>query len=113
MPTTMGLSHGEWICPSRPVFPTPPTYTLDVAMLRVNHLRHLRLRWKAIGLIVYDYETWPHEEKCAKPILLANMESDLSLSLRGFATSHIMWDHLHHTYEIHNQTMYLSVVEEA
>ncbi|CAD6255028.1 unnamed protein product [Miscanthus lutarioriparius] len=59
------------------------------------------------------YETWLREEKSAKAILFASMEVDLSLSLRGLATSHLMWDHLHHSYEIRNEAIYLVVVEEA
>ena len=59
------------------------------------------------------YETWLREEKSAKAILLASMEVDLSLSLRGLATSHLMWDHLHRSYEIRNKAMYLAAVEEA
>jgi hypothetical protein len=59
------------------------------------------------------YETWLCEEKSAKAILFANMEVDLSLSLRGLATSHLMWDHLCHSYKIRNEAMYLVVVEEA
>ncbi|CAD6242027.1 unnamed protein product [Miscanthus lutarioriparius] len=59
------------------------------------------------------YETWLCEEKSAKAILLASMEVDLSLSLRGLATSHLMWDHLRRSHEIHNEAMYLVVVEEA
>ena len=33
--------------------------------------------------------------------------------LKGLATSHLMWDHLRHSYEIRNKAMYLAVVEEA
>jgi hypothetical protein len=59
------------------------------------------------------YETWLREEKSAKAILLASMEIDLARSLRGLATSHLMWDHLCRSYEIRNEAMYLAVVEEA
>jgi hypothetical protein len=41
------------------------------------------------------------------------MEIDLARSLRGLATSHLMWDHLRHSYEIHNEAMYLVVVKKA
>ena len=37
---------------------------------------------------------WLREEACAKAILLASMEVDISLSLRGLFTSHLMWAHL-------------------
>ena len=57
--------------------------------------------------------TWLREEASAKTILLANMEVDISLSLRGLATSHLMWAHLRRSYEIRNEALYLAVVEEA
>ena len=41
------------------------------------------------------------------------MEVDISLSLRGLATSHLMWAHLRRSYEIRNEALYLAVVEEA
>jgi hypothetical protein len=57
--------------------------------------------------------TWLHEEACAKAILLASMEIEISLSLCGLSTSHLMWVHLRCSYEIHNEALYLAVVEEA
>ena len=58
------------------------------------------------------YETWLHEDR-AKAILLASIEIDLSMSLRGLATCHLMWAHLCCSYEIRKEAMYLAVVEEA
>jgi hypothetical protein len=57
--------------------------------------------------------TWLREEACAKAILLASMEVDISLSHRGLSTSHSMWAHLRRNYEIRNEALYLAVVEEA
>ena len=47
------------------------------------------------------------------PILFASMEVDISMSLRGLSTSHLMWAHLRRNYEIRNEALYLAVVEEA
>jgi len=57
--------------------------------------------------------TWLREEACAKATLLASMEVDIPLSLCGLSTSHLMWAHLHRSYEIRNEALYLAVVEEA
>ena len=52
--------------------------------------------------------SWLREEACAKAILPASMDVDISLS-----TSHWMWAHLRRSYEIRNKVLYLAVVEEA
>ena len=46
-------------------------------------------------------------------ILFASMEVDISMSLRGLSTSHLMWAHLRRSYKIRNEALYLAVVEEA
>ncbi|CAD6267582.1 unnamed protein product [Miscanthus lutarioriparius] len=92
----------------------PPTYPPDAdddaksALLDAFEAQ-MESYWSDLSL----YETWLCKEKSAKAILLASMEIDLSRSLRGLATSHLMWDHLRHSYEICNEAMYLAVVEEA
>jgi hypothetical protein len=109
-----GYLTGERICPPCPVLPTPPTYPPDAdddAMTALLEAFEAQMESYQSDLGVY--ETWLREEKSAKTILLARMEVDLARSLRGLATSHLMWDHLHRSYEIRNEAMYLVVVEEA
>jgi hypothetical protein len=109
-----GYLTGERPCPSRPVLPTPPTYPPDAtdddksALLEAFEV-DMESYQSDLGI----YEAWLREEKSAKAILFASMEVDRSLSLRGLATSHLMWDHLSRSYEIRNEAMYLAVVEEA
>jgi hypothetical protein len=109
-----GYLTGDWICPPCPVLPTLPTYLPDAdddaksALLDAFEAQ-MDSYQSNLGL----YETWLREEKYAKAILLASMEIDLARSLKGLATSHLMWDHLHCSYEIRNEAMYLAIVEEA
>jgi len=109
-----GYLTGERICPPRPLLPTPHTYPPDADDDAKNALLEaFEAEMESYQSDLGVYETWLREEKSAKAILLASMEVDLSLSLRGLATSHLMWDHLRRSYEIHNEAMYLAVVEEA
>ncbi|CAD6218794.1 unnamed protein product [Miscanthus lutarioriparius] len=109
-----GYLTGERICPPRPLLPTPPTYPPDADDDAKNALLEaFETEMESYQSDLGVYETWLREEKSAKAILLASMEVDLSLSLRGLATSHLMWDHLRRSYEIRNEAMYLAVVEEA
>ncbi|CAD6250315.1 unnamed protein product [Miscanthus lutarioriparius] len=105
---------GERICPPRPLLPTPPTYPPDADDdAKSALLEAFEAKMESYQSDLDVYETWLREEKSAKAILLASMEVDLSLSLRGLATSHLMWDHFRRSYEIRNKAMYLAVVEEA
>ena len=105
---------GERICPSCPVLPTPPTYLPDADDdAKSALLEAFEGQMESYQSDLGAYETLLREEKAAKAILLASMEIDLSRSLRGLATSHLMWDHLHHSYDIHNEAMYLAIVQEA
>ncbi|CAD6218291.1 unnamed protein product [Miscanthus lutarioriparius] len=109
-----GYLTGEQIYPPRPLLPTPPTYPPhadDDAKSALLEAFEAKMESYQSDLGVY--ETWLREEKSAKAILLASMEVNLLLSLRGLATSHLMWDHLRRSYEIRNEAMYLAVVEEA
>jgi hypothetical protein len=92
----------------------PPTYPPDAADdAKSALLEALEAETESYQSNLDVYETWPREEKCAKAILLASMEVDLSLPLRDLATSHLMCDHLHRSCEIHNEPMYLGFVEEV
>ena len=109
-----GYLTSERIYPPCPVLPTSPTYPPNAD----DHAKTALLEAFEAQMESYQsnlgfYETWLCEEKSAKAILLASMEVDLARSLRGLATSHLMWDHLRRSYEIRNEAMYLAVVEEA
>ncbi|CAD6223428.1 unnamed protein product [Miscanthus lutarioriparius] len=109
-----GYLTGEQICPPCPVLPTPPTYPPDADdHTKTALLEAFEAQRESYQYDLEVYETWLHEEKSAKAILLASMEVDLAWFLRGLAASHLMWDHLCHSYEIHNEAMYLAIVEEA
>jgi len=93
--------------------PTPPTYLPDADDdAKSALLEAFEGQMESYQSDLGAYETLPREEKAAKAILHASMEVDLSQSLRCLATSHLMWDHLRHSYEIRNEAMYLAVVEE-
>ena len=105
---------GDLICPTIPILPKQPTYPPDAD----DAAKHALLDAFEAEMETYQsdlgvYETWLREEKSAKAILLASIEIDLARSLRGLATSHLMWEHLRCSYEIRNEAMYLAVVEEA
>jgi hypothetical protein len=108
-----GYLTGDRICPI-PILPKQPTYPPDAddaakyALLDAFEAE-IETYQSDLGL----YETWLREEKSARAILLASIKIDLARSLRGLATSHLMWDHLRRNYEIRNEAMYLVVVEEA
>jgi len=51
------------------------------------------------------------EEACAKAILFASIKVEIPMSLCGLSTPHLMWAHLHRSYEIRNEASYLAVVE--
>jgi hypothetical protein len=109
-----GYLTGDRVCPACPALPMQPTYPPDAD----DATKHALLDAFEAQMETYQsdlglYETWLREEKSAKAILLASMEIDLARSLRGLATSHLMWDHLCRSYEIRNEAMYLAVVEEA
>ncbi|CAD6220270.1 unnamed protein product [Miscanthus lutarioriparius] len=109
-----GYHTGDRICPPCPILPTPPAYQPhadDDAKIALLEAFEAQMESYQSNLGVY--ETWLREEKSAKAILLASMEVDLARSLRGLATSHLMWDHLRRNYEIRNEATYLAVVEEA
>jgi len=99
-----GYLTGEQVCPSRPVLPTPPTYPPDATDdAKSALLEAFEGQMESYQSDLGAYETLPREEKAAKAILLASMEVDLLQSLRGLATSHLMWDHLCRSYEIRNE----------
>ena len=49
------------------------------------------------------YDTWLCEKACAKAILLASIAIDLSMSLKGLASTYL----LRGSYEVRNEAMYL------
>ena len=51
------------------------------------------------------------EEACPKAILFASIKVEIPMSLHGLSTPHLMWAHLHRSYEIRNEASYLAVVE--
>jgi hypothetical protein len=75
--------------------PMPPTYPPDADDdAKTDLLDTFEAQMESYQYDLSLYETWLREEKSAKAILLASMEIDLARSLRGLATSHLMWDHL-------------------
>jgi hypothetical protein len=109
-----GYLTGDRLCPPCHVLPTPPMYPPDADDdVKTALLEAFEAQMERYQSDLSLYETWLREEKSAKAILLASMEIDLAQSLRGLATSHLMWDHLRRSYEIRNQAMYLAIVEEA
>jgi hypothetical protein len=101
-------------CPPTPPLPIPPTYAPDADdAVKKPLLEAFECQMEAYQSALDIQATWLREEACAKAILLASMEVDISLSLRGLSTSHLMWAHLRRSYEIRNETLYLAVVEEA
>jgi hypothetical protein len=79
---------GERPCPSTPTPPTPPTYASDAT----DDVRRPLLEAFEAELETYQSDLdlqmpWLREEACAKAILFASMEVDISLSLRGLSTS--------------------------
>jgi hypothetical protein len=88
---------GERPCPSTCPLPNPLTYALDAT----NAVKKPFLEAFEAEMETYQSEldiqvTWLDEEACAKAILLVSMEVDISLSLRGLSTFHLMWAHLGH-----------------
>ena len=109
-----GYLTGERPCLPTPIAPTPPTYAPDAP----DEVKKPLLDAFEAALEVYQSDrdnqaVWLREEACAKAILFASMEVDISMSLRGLSTSHLMWAHLRRSYEIRNEALYLAVVEEA
>jgi hypothetical protein len=105
---------GERPCPHTPSLPAPPTYAPDAPdTVKQPLLEAFEAQMETYQSELDMQATWLREEACAKAILLASMEVDISLSLRGLSTSHLMWAHLSWSYEIHNETLYLAVVEAA
>ena len=105
---------GDRTCPPTPVISTPPTYPPDAAdTIKQPLLEAFEAQMETYQSYLDIQATWLREEACAKAILLASMEVDIPLSLCGLSTSHLMWAHLHHSYEIRNEALYLAVVEEA
>jgi hypothetical protein len=105
---------GERPCTPTPPLPTPPTYAPDADdAVKKPLLEAFEAQMEAYQLALDIHATWLREEACAKAILLASMEVDISLSLRGLSTSHSTWAHLRRSYEIRNEALYLAVVEEA
>ena len=92
---------------------SPPSYLLTYAPDATDEVKKPLLEAFEAEMVMYIQVIWLHEEACAKAILLASMEVDISLSLRGLSTSHLMWAHLHHSYEKRNEALNLAVVEEA
>ncbi|XP_066329839.1 uncharacterized protein [Miscanthus floridulus] len=105
---------GERTCPQRPALPRPPTYPPDVADDAKSALLEVfETEMEDYQSDLGVYETWLREEACAKAILVASIEVDLSGSLRGLSTTYLMWAHLCRSYETCNEAMYLAIVEEA
>lgn len=104
---------GHQTCPSRPELPPSLSYLPDGDEAARAALKSFEAAMDTYQSKLADYETWQREEACAKAVLLASMEINLSLSLRGFSTSQQMWAHLRQSYEIRNEAMYIAVVEEA
>jgi len=109
-----GYLTGERPCPPTPIAPTSPTYAPDAP----DEVKKPLLDAFEAALEVYQSDrdnqaVWLREEACAKAILFASMEVDISMSLRGLSTSHLMWAHLRHSYKIYNEALYLAMVEEA
>nr|CAB3470978.1 unnamed protein product [Digitaria exilis] len=102
---------GERPCPPTPTPPTPPTCATDA--VKTPLLEAFQSELETYQSDLDAQATWLCEEACAKAILLASMEVDISLSLCGLSTSHLMWAQLRHNYEIRNEALYLAVVEEA
>jgi len=104
----------EQSCPPTPRLPTLPTYAPDTTdVVKKPLLEAFEAEMETYQSDLDIQATWLREEACAKAILLASMEVDISLSLRGLSTSHLMWAHLHHSYEKRNEALNLAVVEEA
>jgi len=99
----------ERSCPPTLRLSTLPAYAPDA----IDAVKKPLLEAFEAEMVMYIQVIWLHEEACAKAILLASMEVDISLSLRGLSMSHLMWAHLHRDYEIHNEALNLGVVEEA
>ncbi|TVU34447.1 hypothetical protein EJB05_16279, partial [Eragrostis curvula] len=109
-----GYLTGDRPCPPCPRVPVQPTYPPDAnEATKTNMLEEFEAELDAYQSDLANYETWCREEACAKAILLASMETDLSLTLKGLTTTQQMWAHLRRSYEIRNEAMYLAVVEEA
>ena len=105
---------GERSCPRTPTLPTPPTYAPDAdEAVKKPLLEAFESQMEAYQSDLDLQASWLREETCAKAILLASTEVDISLSLCGLSTSQSMWAHLHRSYEIRNEALYLAVVEEA
>jgi len=99
----------ERSCPPTLHLSTLPAYAPDA----IDAVKKPLLEAFEAEMVMYIQVIWLHEEACAKAILLASMEVDISLSLHGLSMSHLMWAHLHRDYEIHNEALNLGVVEEA
>jgi hypothetical protein len=79
---------GERPCPPTPVLPTPPTYAPDAPdAIKLPLLEAFETQMETYQSALDMQATWLHEEACAKAILLASMEIEISLSLRGLSTS--------------------------
>ncbi|RLN08039.1 hypothetical protein C2845_PM11G17940 [Panicum miliaceum] len=105
---------GERPCPPTLTAPTPPTYAPDAPdAVKKPLLETFEAELEAYQSDLDRQAAWLREEACAKAILFASMEVDISMSLCGLSTSHLMWAHLRRSYEIRNEALYLAVVEEA